>query len=74
MEVSVCEMMRPLPTDPNVTDVALANPPPNTVMAPLPVTGPVFGLSDATDGQPFAPCKAMARFWSTGVPSPVAAS
>ena len=43
-------------------------------MAPLPLTGPVSGLTAATDGQPSAPCSAMARFWSTGVPSPLAGS
>ena len=43
-------------------------------MAPPPLTGPVLGLTDATDGQPSAPWRAMARFWSTGVPRPVAGS
>ena len=66
--------MRPAPTDPKVTEVALANPPPSIVMAPPPLTGPVSGLTAATDGHPSAPCSAMARFWSTGVPSPLAGS
>ena len=57
-----------------MTDVALAKPPPKIVMAPLPLTGPVFGLTAATEGQPSAPWSAMARFWSTGVPRPLAAS
>ena len=52
----------------------MANPPPSIVMAPLPVTGPVSGLTAATDGHPSAPWRAMARFWSTGVPRPLAAS
>src|SRR5580704_10856078 len=67
-------MIWPAPTEPKVTDVALANPPPVIVMAPPPLTGPVKGLTDATEGQPLAPCSAIARFWSMGVPHPVAAS
>ena len=74
MEVSDCETIRPAPTDPKVTEVALANPPPSIVMAPPPLTGPVSGLTAATDGHPSAPCRARARFWSTGVPRPLAAS
>ena len=66
--------IRPAPADPNVTEVALAKPPPMIVMAPPPATGPVFGLTAATDGHPSAPCRAMDRSWSTGVPSPLAGS
>ena len=73
-DVAVCDTMRPPPTDPNVTEVALPNPPPSIVMAPPPLTGPVLGLTPATDGQPSAPCNTVARFWSTGVPSPLAGS
>ena len=54
--------------------MALANPPPSIVMAPLPAIGPVFGLTASTEGHPSAPCRAMARFWSTGVPRPLAGS
>ena len=32
----------------------MAKPPPKIVMAPPPVTGPVSGLTEATDGQPSA--------------------
>ncbi len=74
MEVSVCETIWPAPAEPNVTEVALAKPPPAMVMAPPPPTGPVLGLTDATDGHPSAPCRAMDRFWSTGVPRPLARS
>ena len=45
MEVADCETIRPAPTDPNVTEVALAKPPPEIVMAPPPLTGPVLGLT-----------------------------
>src|SRR5258708_34742276 len=69
-----CETMRPAPAEPNTTDEALRNPPPEMVTAPAPLTGPVFGLTDATDGQPLAPCSAIGRFWSIGVPRPLAAS
>ena len=74
MEVPDCERMWPVPTDPNVTAVALAKPPPLIVMAPPPWAGPVSGPTDATDGHPSAPCSATERFWSTGVPRPLAAS
>ena len=52
----------------------MAKPPPLIVMGPLPATGPVLGLTDATEGHPSAPCRARDRFWSTGVPSPLAMS
>ncbi len=52
----------------------MANPPPSIVMAPPPSIGPVSGLTAATEGHPSAPCRAIARFWSTGVPRPLAAS
>ena len=74
MEVADCATMRPAPAAPNVTEVTLAKPPPLIVMAPAPLTGPVLGLTAATDGHPSAPCSARARFGSTGVPRPLAAS
>ncbi len=74
MDVAVWDTMCPPPAVPNVTEVALPNPPPTIVTAPPPLTGPVSGLTAATDGQPPAPCSTMARFWSTGVPSPLAGS
>ena len=72
--VAVWATIRPGPTDPKETEVALPKPPPTMVMAPPPLTGPVSGLTPATEGHPSAPCRAMARFWSTGVPRPLAAS
>src|SRR5580704_9998596 len=74
MEVWDRARIWPPPKDPNVTDVALAKPPPLIVMGPLPTTGPVLGLTDATEGHPSAPCRARERFWSIGVPSPLAMS
>ena len=74
MEVADCATMRPGPAEPNVTEEALAKPPPKIVMAPPPLTGPVLGLTAATDGHPSAPCSARVRFGSTGVPRPLAAS
>ena len=74
--MEVCDRARiwPAPTEPNVTEVALAKPPPLIVVGPLPATGPVLALTDATEGHPFAPCRARDRFWSTGVPRPLAMS
>ncbi len=74
--VSERERIWPPPTEPNVTDVAFVNPPPEMVMAPPPLTGPVLGLTAATEGQPVPspPCRALNRFWSLGVPRPLAAS
>ena len=74
MESSDWLTIWPVPAEPNVTALALRKPPPEIVMAPPPLCGPVLGLTDATEGHPSAPCSAMARFWSTGVPSPLAAS
>ena len=74
MEVSDWETIWPAPAEPNVTEVALAKPPPEIVMAPPPPIGPVLGLTEATEGHPSAPCSAMERFWSMGVPRPLAAS
>jgi len=74
MEVSFWFTMTPLPTEPNTTAVAFWKPPPLMVMAPPPEVGPVFGDREATDGQPSAPCSAMARWSSSGAPRPVASS
>ena len=73
-EVSLAEMICPCPAEPKLTEVALARPPPLMVKAPPPATGPLRTLSEATEGQPSPPCRAMARLLSSGVPSPVAAS
>ena len=60
--------------EPKLTAVALAKPLPEIVMAPLPLSGPVLGLTADTEGQPSPPWIERARFGSTGVPSPLAAS
>ena len=70
MEVAVCATMRPPPTDPNVTEVALPNPPPEIVMAPLPLTGPVSGLTAATDGHPSAPLQREGQVLVDGCAEP----
>ena len=57
-----------------MTEVASASPPPKTVTAPPPATGPVFGDTADTEGHPSPPWRATLRFWSTGEPRPLAAS
>src|ERR1700722_4031182 len=70
------EGLWPTLPEPNVTDAAFVNPPSEMVMAPPLPTGPVLGLTAATEGQPVPspPCRALKRFWSLGVPRPLAAS
>ena len=75
MEVADCATMRPAPADPNVTAVALPKPPPTIVMAPGAADRPRVGTDGGHRRAPLArPAAPGVRFWSTGVPRPLAAS
>ena len=70
MEVAVCDTMRPPPAVPNVTEVALPNPPPKMVMAPPPVTGPRVGAHGGDRGEPSPALQRDGQVLVDGRPQP----